>query len=169
MCEPGVCQRQGCIYELICKTSESQVTKTVYVRESAGTPFDGGAEQLVLIEREGLETPCVGHRGQEGKHERKGKRTRGGWKSGQESCKRVRMIEPEEVLAQSQERKKSIFNALEQVKRLEAKSSQTNKPTDMVREIMDNPEILGVEPVKKVKSNVRRQFWNYGNKHDAML
>ena len=59
----GKCQRQGCVYVLECKTCKAEGgQRTVYVGESARTPYDRGLEHLGLISREDRESPCVEHR-----------------------------------------------------------------------------------------------------------
>ena len=61
--KPGVCQRQSCIYKLVCNIckKESREKPAVYIGESARTPFDRGYEHLKLMEREDKESPAVEH------------------------------------------------------------------------------------------------------------
>ena len=61
--KPGVCQRQGCLYKLVCQLciKEGREKSTVYIGESSRTPYDRGAEHLRLMERNDLESPAVEH------------------------------------------------------------------------------------------------------------
>ena len=57
----GVCQRQGCLYKLVCNicTREAREKQILYIGESSRTPYDRGAEHLKLMEKEDRESPAV--------------------------------------------------------------------------------------------------------------
>ena len=60
--KPGLCQRMGLVYNMVCKDCKMEGKTTIYIGETSRCAFDRSQEHVRAMRRSDKESPLVEHR-----------------------------------------------------------------------------------------------------------